>query len=157
MVTTQTGWKKAKVAQSCPTPCDSVDCTIHGVLQARILGWFAFPFSRGSSQPRDWTQLSCIAGGFLRAEPQGKPKNTGMGSLSLLQQIFPTQELTQGLLNCKQILYQLNYWGILLHLICQQIWNSAVAIGLEKLSSSPKERQCQKMVQLPDNGTHFTC
>ena len=50
---------------------------------------------------------------FLRAEPQGKPKNTGVGSLSLLQQIFPTQELNQGLLYCRQVLYQLSYQGSL--------------------------------------------
>ena len=37
----------------------------HGILQARILEWGAFPFSRGSSQPRDRTQVSCIAGGFF--------------------------------------------------------------------------------------------
>ena len=42
---------------------------------------------------------------------QGKPKNTGVGSLSLLQQIFPTQELNQGLLHCRQILYQLSHKG----------------------------------------------
>ena len=47
----------------------------------------------------------------LPAEPQGKPKNTGVGSLSLLQGIFLTQELNQGLLHCRQILYQLNYQG----------------------------------------------
>ena len=45
----------------------------------------------------------------LPAEPQGKPKNTGVGSLSLLQGIFPTQELNQGLLHCRRILYQLSY------------------------------------------------
>ena len=47
----------------------------------------------------------------LPAEPQGKSKNTGVGSLSLLQRIFPTQELNQGLLHCRQILYQLSYLG----------------------------------------------
>ena len=47
----------------------------------------------------------------LPAEPQGKPKNTGMGSLSLLKGIFPTQESIQGLLHCRQILYQLSYQG----------------------------------------------
>ena len=47
----------------------------------------------------------------LPAEPQGKPKNTGVGSLSLLQGIFPTQESNQGLLHCRQILYQLSYQG----------------------------------------------
>ena len=45
----------------------------------------------------------------LPAETQGKPKNTGVGSLSLLQGIFPTQELNQGLLHCRWILYQLSY------------------------------------------------
>ena len=49
----------------------------------------------------------------LPAEPQGKPKNTGVGSLSLLQQIFPTQESNWGLLHCRQILYQLSYQGSL--------------------------------------------
>ena len=42
-----------KVAHSCPTLCDPMDYTVHGILQARILEWVAFPFSRGSSQPRD--------------------------------------------------------------------------------------------------------
>ena len=70
-----------------------MDYTVHGILQARILEWVAFPFSRGSSQPRDRTQVSHIQVDSLPAEPPGKPKNTGVGSLSLLQQIFPTQEL----------------------------------------------------------------
>ena len=45
----------------------------------------------------------------LPSEPQGKPKNTVAGSLSLLQWIFPTQELEWGLLHCRQILYQVSY------------------------------------------------
>ena len=44
---------KVKVAQSCPTLYNPMDYTVHGILQARILEWVAFPFSRGSSQPRD--------------------------------------------------------------------------------------------------------
>ena len=53
--------------QSCPTLCNHMGCSlpgcsVHGILQARILGWVAMPFSRGSSQPRDRTQVSCIAG-----------------------------------------------------------------------------------------------
>ena len=50
----------------------------------------------------------------LPAEPQGKPKNTSVGSLSLLKGIFPTQELNQGLLHYMQILYELSYQGSLL-------------------------------------------
>ena len=56
---------KVKVAQSCPTLCNPMEYTVHGILQARILEWVAFPFSRGSSQPRDRTQVSCIAGRFF--------------------------------------------------------------------------------------------
>ena len=44
---------KVKVVQSCPTLCDLMDYTVQGILQARILVWVAFPFSRGSSQPGD--------------------------------------------------------------------------------------------------------
>ena len=54
-----------KVAQLCLTLCDPMDCTVHGIFQARILEWVAFPFSRGSSQPRVQTQFSCIAGKFF--------------------------------------------------------------------------------------------
>ena len=143
---------------------------VHGILQVRVLEWIAVPFSRGSSQPRGWTQVSHIAGGFFTswatklnpwipewvAYPfssrsswprnqtgvswiagrffyqlsyQGRPKicdshsvvsnslpphelyspwnspgqNMGMGSLSLLQWIFPTQGLNRGLLHCRWI------------------------------------------------------
>jgi len=56
---------EGKVAQSCLTLCDPMDDTVHGILQARILEWVAFAFSRGSSQPRDQTQVSRIAGSFF--------------------------------------------------------------------------------------------
>ena len=54
-----------------------MDYTVHQILQARILEWVAFPFSRGSSQPRDRAQVSLIAGDSLPAEPQGKPLGWG--------------------------------------------------------------------------------
>ncbi|CAI9161018.1 unnamed protein product [Rangifer tarandus platyrhynchus] len=57
--------RKVKVAQSCPTPCDPMEYTVHGILQARILEWVAVPFSRVSSQPRDRTQVSRIGGRFF--------------------------------------------------------------------------------------------
>ena len=56
---------KVKVTQLCPTLCDPMNYTVHRILQARILQWVAFPFFRGSSQPRDRTQVSCIAGKFF--------------------------------------------------------------------------------------------
>ena len=55
---------KVKVAQLCLTLCDPMDYSAHGILQARRLEWAAFPFSRGFSQTRVKTQVSCIAGGF---------------------------------------------------------------------------------------------
>ena len=59
-----TCWSEVKVAQWCLTLCDPMDCRVHGILQARKLERVAFPFSRGSSQARDWTQVSHTAGGF---------------------------------------------------------------------------------------------
>ena len=82
-----------------------------GILQARILAWVAMPSSRGSSQSRDQTQVSCNAGGFLPSEPPWKSMNTGVGSLSLLQGIFMTWELDWGLQLWRQILCQLSYQG----------------------------------------------
>ena len=59
------------------------------ILQARVLEWVSMPSSRVYSQPRDWTQVSHIAGVFFPTELLGKPEKTGVGSLSLLQGIFP--------------------------------------------------------------------
>ena len=61
---------KVLVAQRCPALCDPMDCSppgsaFHGILQPRILEWVAILFSRGSSQPRDRTQVSCIADRFF--------------------------------------------------------------------------------------------
>ena len=58
---------ESEVAQLCPTLCDTMDCSLpgsslHGMLQARVLVWVAVSFSRGSSQPRDWTWVSHIPG-----------------------------------------------------------------------------------------------
>ena len=83
---------EVKVAQLCPTLCNLMDYTVYGILQVRILEWVAFPFSRGSSQPRDQTEFPALQVDSLPVEPKGKPKNNGVSSLSLLQGIFPTQD-----------------------------------------------------------------
>ena len=104
---------------ACPTLCDPMDCSP--------------PDSslRGISWQEYWRGLPCLPLGdlpnpgieprspslqvdSLPTEPQGKPKNTGAGSRSFLQRIFLTQELNQGLLHCRQILYQLSYMGSLI-------------------------------------------
>ena len=83
---------KVKFVQLCLTLYNPMAYTVHGILQARILDWVPFTFSRGSSQPRDRTQVPALQMDSLPAEPQMKPKNTGVGSLFLLQWIFLTQE-----------------------------------------------------------------
>ena len=66
------------IAKLCPTLCDPMNCSpwssfVHGVSQARILERVAISFLRGSSWPRDQTQVSCTAGRFFTGEPLGKP------------------------------------------------------------------------------------
>ena len=82
-----------------------------GIFQARTLEWVAIPSSRRSSQPRDWTQVSCIAGEFFIdwaiTEAQEYWSGLPMSSLG----VFPTQESNWGLLNCRWILYQLSFQG----------------------------------------------
>ena len=82
--------KEMKVAQSRTILCNSMACTVRGILQAIILEWVAFPFSRASSQPRDQTQVSHIAGGFF-TEPQEKPKGkVPLGKVPFLVKGDPT-------------------------------------------------------------------
>ena len=90
---------EVKVAQLCLTLCDPMDYVVCGILQARI--------PNPGIKPRSPT----LQADSLPAEPQGKPKNTGVGSLSLLQRIFLTRELNLGLLHCRWVFYQLSYQG----------------------------------------------
>ena len=104
------------VTQSCLTLCDPMDCSppgssVHGDSPAKNTevgcpppGDLPNPEIEPRS-PRLWADS-------LPFEPPEKPKNTGVGSLSLLQGIFPTQESNQGLLHCRWILYQLSCQGI---------------------------------------------
>ena len=87
------------VAQLCPTLCNPMDCSlpgssIHGISQARILQWVAISFSRGSSQPRDQTRVSCIVGRFFTVWATcGHERNctTWLGSTSKDAAVKPTR------------------------------------------------------------------
>ena len=123
-----------------PMDCGLPGSSVHGILQARILEWVAIPFSRGSSRHRDQIWVSCITGSFFTNLPSKEAQstheshshsvmssslwphrlyspwnspgqNTGLGSLFLLQGIFPTQGLNPGLPHCRRILYQLSHQG----------------------------------------------
>ena len=118
--------EKVKVTQSCPTPLNPMDYTakslqlcptlcdpiggsppgspIPGIFQARVLEWGAIAFSDGLYSP--WNSPG---------------QNAGVGSLSLLQGIFPTQGLNPRLPYCRQILYCLSYW--LMEFSRQEYWS----------------------------------
>ena len=104
---------KVEVTQSYLTLCNPVDYTVHGILQARILEWVAFPSSNKLPNPGIELSSPALQVDSLPAESQRKPKNTGVSSLSLLQGSIPMQELNWGLLHCRLILYQLSYQGSL--------------------------------------------
>ena len=70
-----------------------------------------FPSPGDLPNPGIKPRFPALQADSLPAEPPGKPKNIGVGSLSLLQRIFLTQESNRGLLHCRQILYQLSYQG----------------------------------------------
>ena len=69
-------FSRSVMSDSCdPRDCHPPGSSVHGIFQAWTLEWVAISFSRGSSQPRDWTHVSCIAGRFFTAEPPGKPSS----------------------------------------------------------------------------------
>ena len=74
-------------AKSCPTLCNPMDCSrpclpVHGILQARILEWVAKPSSRGPSQPRDRTHISCIVGKILYCQAIGEAQRDSISYLT---------------------------------------------------------------------------
>ena len=75
----QEKWSEVKVTQSCLTLTTPWTYTVHGIPQARMLEWIAFPFSRGSSQHRVRTQVPTLQVDCLPVEPQGKPKQMSGG------------------------------------------------------------------------------
>ena len=95
-----------KVGHSCPTLCNSFQFS-----RPEYQSGFLFPSPGDLSNPAIEPRSPALQVDSLPAEPRRKPKNTGVGSLSLFQQIFLTQESNWGLLHCRQILYQLSYEG----------------------------------------------
>ena len=105
------------VAQSCLTLCNPMDCslpgfTVDGIFQARVLSGLPFPSPGDLPNPGIEPRSPSLWVDSFPAEPPGKLEHTGVGSLSLLQWIFLTQELNWGLLHCRQSLYQLRYQGL---------------------------------------------
>ena len=142
-----------KVAQLCPTLCDTMDYTVHGILQTRILK--PFPSPGDHPNPGIEPRSPALQADSLPAEPSGKPQNTQVCSLSLLQCIFETQRFKLGSPALQADSIPTELFQILkddavkvLHSICHQFGkvSSGQRNGKGQFSKH-KERQCQKNVQ----------
>ena len=134
------------VAESYPTLCDPVDCSlpgfsVHGDSPGKNTGMGCHALLQGIF-PTRWkgtgikARSPALLVDSLLSEPPGKPMNTRVGSLSLLQGIFPTQESNQGLPHCRQILYQLSYQGspymcvyIYIQIMLLYTWNLNIIVN----------------------------
>ena len=101
-------WKLISPVQLFATPW-----TIQSMEFSRPEYWSGYPIPSPGHLPNPGVEPGspALQADSLPAEPPGKPKDTRVGSLSLLQGIFPTQELNQSVLHCRWILYQLSYQG----------------------------------------------
>ena len=97
--------------------CDPMDCSpagssVHGDFPSKNTGVGCHALLQGNlPKPGIKPRSPTLQADSSPSEPPGKPRNAGVGSLSLLQGIFPTQESNWGLLHCRWILYQLSYQG----------------------------------------------
>ena len=145
---------KVKVAQSCPALCNSMDyslpsSSVDGILQARILEWVAFPFSRGSSQPRDQTQVSHIAGGFFtswatweaqeywNSFPLGLP-NPGieLRSPTFQEDYLPAEFYTL----MKMCIVNSSHIRLLANSVWQSLWTALIIFKSESLGFQNRRR-----------------
>ena len=144
--------EKMKVTQSCPALCDPMGC-IQSMEFSMPEYWSGYPIPSPGDlpNPRIKPRSPALQVDSLPAEPQGKPKDTGVGFLSLLQGIFPTQGSNLGCLHCRRIFCQLSYQGSpwiwivvstrccferICSLICQR-WSIAFQIGEDLYSVIP--------------------
>ena len=147
------------VTQSCLTLCNPSDCcppgsSVHGVSSSKEYwsGLSSPPGDLPNPGIKPWSPT--LQAYSLPAEPPGKPKNTGLGSLFLLQEIFPTQGSNPGLPHCRCILYQLSHQGSLRILE----W---VAYPFPRRSSKPRNQtrgllHCRQILyQLSYQGLNF--
>ena len=107
------------------TLCNPMDCSppgssVHGISQARILGWVVISYSRWSSQLRDWIYVSCIAGSFFTTEPLGKPRSLEHRKQAKVQDIKTTGEEPPGVSEDGQVMPYQN----------EKNWNNFVLVGL---------------------------
>ena len=142
---------KVKVAQSCLTLQQSMEFS-------RSEYWSGQPFPSPGDLPNSGIKprSPTLQADSLPAKPQGKPKNTGVSSLSLLQRIIPTQELNQGLLHCRQIIYPLSYEGSPLRDLYMEANNKHSINSVQSLSHvrfflTPWSAACQASLSITNS------
>ena len=138
--------------QWCPTLCNLMNynlpgSSVHGILKARILGQ-PIPFPGDLLNPGIQLGSPILQADYLPFQPRVKPKNTGVGSLSLLQGIFWTPESNWVLLHCRWIYYQLSYQGSPSYNYLWKIQYSAMTLKREKAGISRKLKRVYSY-QLP--------
>ena len=117
-------------SQLCLTLCDPMECTVHGILQSRILEWVAFPFSRGSFTPKK--MRSCWK--ILRSDRVYLYRKSNGDRASKRHQMMSNVHTTQGLNpHCRQVLYQLSYQGNLVQNRCSYLLSKWIHIETLKL------------------------
>ena len=85
-------FSRSVVSDSCdPMDCSPPGSSVHAIFRARMLEWVALSFSRGSSWPREWTRVSCFAGGFFTTESPGKPRGSHQSIIPF--EVFSTLKL----------------------------------------------------------------
>ena len=129
---------KVTVAQSCLTLCDPMNYIVHGILQARILEWIAFSFPRRSSQPRDQTQVSCIAGGFFTSSATREDLQCIGEMLSRLFIVYSWSGISKFFL--KGTAFPFNWWNLCLRtdLDMRPGWRIIIFIAIT-ISVSPAQ------------------
>ena len=100
-----------KVVQSCPTFCDPMDYTVHGLLQVRILEWVAFPFSRDLPNPGIEPRSPALQVNSYQLSHKGSPRIEEWVAYPFSSGSSWPRNQNQGLLHCRWILYQLSYQG----------------------------------------------
>ena len=133
---------KVLVAQLCLTLWDPMDCSppgssVHGILQARILDWLAISFSRGSSRPSDWTQVSCIAGDTLPLSHQGSPIYIHTHTHTHTHTHNYTQISTWGVLSFILTSWSIIYWSILPYILTCLLLTQMMSEKWKEFINSP--------------------
>ena len=147
---------EVKAAEMCPTLCD----TVHGILQARILEWVSYTFSRGFSWPRNRTGVSCIARGFFTSWATREARHISVWDIYQLTE--EKKGVFNGTLDLLHTLSVISYslWLFLAFEFCMHLLSKRKVLSTLRIQwPQGKKKTCIKSAQLPSystkKGNHF--